>query len=248
LSVSRLEEHRRLWHAKPILRKAYAVWFDQLIAATAGRRRVLEVGAGPGFLADRARAGREYGTWIATDILPTAWNDIAADALRLPVRSASLDAVVGIDFIHHLATPGDFFREAGRVLVPGGILATVEPWITPFSFPIYRFLHQERCSWRLDPWHPFGEMSEGKDTFDGDAAVLWHLVRGTEPARWAALGLTPPRVRTMNSFAYLFTLGFRPASLLPAPLAPALFGIDRALGALSGLFAMRAFLIWERLP
>ena len=52
---ARLAEHRRIWQSKPVLSRVYAVWFDALLASLPPRPRVVEVGAGPGFLSDHAR-------------------------------------------------------------------------------------------------------------------------------------------------------------------------------------------------
>lgn len=245
MSVQRLEEHRRLWEAKPVLRDVYAVWFDVLLEGLPARARVLELGAGPGFLSRHVRARRPDLRWIGTDILAVPWNDLAADGLRMPFRDAAVDAVVGLDFIHHLARPARFFGEAARVLAPGGTLRVVEPWVTPFSFPVYRWLHQEGCRPRLDPWNPFG-LGDEKDAFEGDAAVVWRLLRDTSPARWGELGLAPPGWRVLNGFAYLASLGFRPHALVPRSLARALIGLDRAAGALAPVMGMRAVVSWQR--
>src|SRR5207344_113714 len=133
---------------------------------------VVEVGAGPGFLSGYAAQAAPGLRWVGTELIPTPWNELVADGLRLPVRAAALEGVAGLDLVHHLARPAAFFREAARVLKPGGTLAVVEPWVTPFSFPIYRWLHQEGCRPSLDPWDPFGVGDAGaKDAFEGDAAV-----------------------------------------------------------------------------
>jgi len=245
VSVERLLEHRRLWAAKPVLARVYEPWFDALLDAAPRGARVLEVGAGPGLLEPRARATRPDLRWVATDLHAVPWNTLAADAGRLPIRGATVDAVVGLDVLHHLGDPAAFFAEAARVLPAGGRLALVEPWITPFSWVIYRFLHQEDCRLSVDPWRPFP--GEGKDSFEGDAAVPWRLVRDTGEARWRELGLAPPRVRRVNALAYLATLGFRPRSLLPLGLAGTAAALDRAAGPLAPLLALRAELTWERL-
>lgn len=244
MSLERLHEHRRLWRSKPVLARVYAPWFDLLLAAAPPGARVLEVGAGPGFLGAEARARRPDLRWIASDLHPAPWNALAADAGRLPLAAASVDAVVGLDVLHHLAAPADFFRGAARVLRPGGRLALVEPWITPFSWVIYRVFHPEDCRLSVDPWDPFP--AHGKDSFDGDAAVPWKMVRGTKDARWRELGLSPPGVARLNAFAYLLTLGFRPGSLLPVALAAPVMAFDRAARPLAPLAGLRAVLTWEK--
>jgi SAM-dependent methyltransferase len=247
MSLERLEEHRRLWAAKPLLQDVYRVWFDALTAALPARARVLEVGAGPGFLAAHARERRPDLQWIASDILPAPWNDLAADGLRQPFGPGSFQALVGLDFIHHLARPERLFTEAARVLAPGGALVAVEPWVTPFSYPVYRWLHPEGCRLGLDPWNPFGaDVGEAKDAFDGDGAVVWKLIRTTPAARWAALGLEPPETTLVNGFAYLASLGFRPAALVPRGVGRVLMSLDRALRPLAGALGLRVLVRWRR--
>ena len=243
MSLERLLEHRRLWASKPVLSRVYEPWFDALLDEADRGARVLEVGAGPGFLSARARERRTDLRWTASDLHPAPWNAVAADADRLPVAGASVDLVVGLDLLHHLARPAEFLAEAARVLREGGRLALVEPWITPLSWLVYRFFHQESCRLSVDPWHPF---PAGKDSFDGDAAVPWSLVRRTPTGRWRALGLDPPRVRRLNAFAYLLSLGFRPGSLLPGPLVPTAMGVDRLTSPFAPVTALRAKLVWDR--
>lgn len=248
MSRERLLEHRRLWNAKPVLRDVYEVWFDALLEELGDARDVLEIGAGPGFFSEHAREHARGRRWLAADLVPAEWNDLAADATSLPFGGAAFDAIAAVDVVHHLARPADFFQEARRVLRPGGRVVAVEPWVTALSFPVYRWLHQEGCRPRLDPWRPFGEAtSDGKDPFEGDAAVVWSLVRKTDASRWHQLGFEPPRVTVLNGFAYLPTLGFRPGSLLPRRLAPLLIGLDRWTARLARWTGLRALAVWQRL-
>jgi SAM-dependent methyltransferase len=247
MSFDRLLDHRRLWKEKAVLPRVYGVWFDELLDTIGPRRRVLEIGAGPGLLSAYAKEADPSRLWIATDILETPWNALVVDGGRLPVKSGSIDAVAAFDLIHHLADPRAFFEEAARVLAPGGRMVVVEPWVTPFSYPIYRFLHEEGCTLGLDPWDPFGVAKGGsKAAFTGDAAVVSRLVRTTPSETWRALGFGAPQVRLLNGFAYLLSGGFQPYSLLPQGLVGAFQGLDRWTTALSPLFALRALALWDR--
>jgi ubiquinone/menaquinone biosynthesis C-methylase UbiE len=224
----------------------YGVWFDLLLEQLPQGATTLEIGAGMGAFAAHARERRPDLRWIATELTVTGWNDVVADALRLPLREATIDAVVGLDVLHHLARPRWLFTEAARVLRPGGRLALVEPWVTPLSFVIYRFFHQESCVFS-DPWKPFADTGDlTKEAFDGNAAVLNLVVHRTAREDWASLGFAPPRVDLLNGFAYLLTLGFRMTSLLPARAASTAIRMDHWLRALAPLFALRASAVWVR--
>jgi len=247
VSLDRLIEHRRLWDEKPTLARVYEVWFDRVLSALPPESRVLEVGAGPGFFARHAARVRPDLRWVASDLLAAPWNRLVADALQLPIRSGSVDAVVGIDFIHHLARPARFFREAARVLAPAGRIVAIEPWITMLSYPVYRFLHHERCRTTLDPWDAFPD-AEAKDAFDGDSALPWALVRHSLAETWRHLGLEPPRVRLLNGFAYLMSLGFKSGCLLPASAAGVVLSLDEAMRPVARLSALRAELTWWSTP
>ncbi|MBI3932196.1 MAG: class I SAM-dependent methyltransferase [Acidobacteria bacterium] len=247
MSRERLEEHRRIWKRKPVLADVYAVWFDALLGVLPSRGRILEVGAGPGFLSAYARRRRPEVLWVATDLVEAPWNDLVADGLGLPVREGSVHAIAALDLVHHLARPERFFREARRVLVPGGVLAVIEPWLTPFSYPIYRWLHQEGCRPGIDPWNPFGAAGR-KEPFEGDSGVFTRLLRQPPPVRWRDLGLGPPRLTLLNGFAYLLSLGFREASLLPRWLAAPLLRLDGRASSLARYVGLRALVVWERLP
>jgi SAM-dependent methyltransferase len=246
MSLARLHEHRAIWQGKPVLAEVYRVWFDLLLGELQGCRRVLEVGAGPGFLSEYVRRALPGRSWLATDVLPAPWNDLVADGLRLPFRDGGVDGIAAMDLIHHLARPATFFTEAARVLGTGGRIVAVEPWVTPLSYPVYRWLHQEGCDLGLDPWRPFGPGDEGKAAFDGDAAVVYRVVKSARVEDWARMGFEPPRVRVLNAFGYLLSLGFREQSLLPRGLAGLMTGLDAALQGVSRATGMRALLVWRR--
>lgn len=237
MSLQTLIEHRRVFAEKAVLKDVYGVWFDRLLDGLPRGARVLEAGAGPGLFSPHSLARRPDLRWIALDLIEAPWNDIVADAQVLPFRDATFDAVLGVDFVHHLSTPLEFFREAARVLKPGGELRVVEPWVSPFSFPIYRYLHQEGATLGLDPSRPFSK-GGAKAPFDGDAGVTRAIAAKVDGPTWRRLGFAgAAALSPINGFAYLLSLGFKKPSLLPRSLAGTVIALDRLLP--KALTAMR---------
>lgn len=246
MSLERLEDHRRIWAEKPVLARVYEPWFDALLDHAPPHERVLEVGAGPGMMAAHARRRRPDLRWVSSDLLPAPWNDVAADAGRMPFAAGAFGAVLCLDLVHHLGRPRDFFTEAARVLRPGGRIAAVEPWVSPFSYPIYRWLHGEGCNLGIDPWDPFPAGASAKQAFDGNGALTWRVANAGGEETWRPLGFRPPRIRRLNAFGYLLSLGFKRGSLLPRGLVPVTRWIDDATRPLAALTAMRALVVWEK--
>ena len=93
--------------------------------------QVLEIGSGPGHVADLlAETGATVtGVDFSSDMVEVAqWSypDVTfqqADAEQLPFEAGSFDAVVANFVVHHLARPEVVFGEVNRVLKPGGRFA-----------------------------------------------------------------------------------------------------------------------------
>lgn|GEM_PF-2495422 len=123
----------------------------RLVAAlrTAPEGPIVEVGCGKGhFLDQLARArGGAGGLLVGVDVsraverLPAqGFAGIKADGEALPLRDASVGAVVYDGALHHVIDYPTAVREAVRVLVRGGLLLIHEPVTSWFSRLAHRLL------------------------------------------------------------------------------------------------------------
>ncbi|MFQ5671382.1 MAG: class I SAM-dependent methyltransferase [Acidobacteriota bacterium] len=91
-------------------------------------RRVLEVGSGPGHIAEALTQAGAVVTGVdfsasMIDVAKRRYPHISfqeADAEQLPFKADTFDAVVSNFVVHHLARPEIAFKEVCRVLKPGG--------------------------------------------------------------------------------------------------------------------------------
>jgi SAM-dependent methyltransferase len=240
-----LLRHRRVWEQKPMLRRVYSEeFFARLLAQRVMDGVSIEVGAGPGFF-------KQFAPGIfSTDLIWCPWLDAIADAQHLPFRRGSVANIFGLDMLHHLAAPLDFLRESARILAPGGRLILIEPWITPFSWFIFRFLHQERCDLSETAWTAtHGNPAQEKLAFDGNQAIPYLLFGPRYGAR-TLQALPELRMLALEPFclfAYLLSGGFNHMGLLPESWYPLVSRFERASQPLwRRLAALRALVVLEK--
>jgi len=93
--------------------------------------QVLELGSGPGHVADLLFQAGAIVTGVdfspkMVEVAQNKYPEITfrqADAEQLPFEAGSFDSVVANFVVHHLARPEIVFREVNRVLKPGGRFA-----------------------------------------------------------------------------------------------------------------------------
>ncbi len=93
---------------------------------------LVDVGCGSGgheVFNYRATAMRSIGLDVDPSVADNelAHHRAAGDGGQMPVRSSVADVVVSQEVLEHLRDPGAFFREASRVLKPGGVLLLMTP-------------------------------------------------------------------------------------------------------------------------
>ena len=238
-------KHRRVWQQKRVLQRIYGQeFFARIVSWRKKDGLCVEVGAGPGFFKDF------FPEVVSTDLVWSPWLDLVADAQNLPFRTSSVSNIFGVDVLHHLASPMKFLLEAQRVLVPGGHLILIEPWVTPFSYLVYRYFHQEDCILSAHPW----ELNEpqplsAKKAFDSNQAIPYLLFgpRSRRRTLDALPGFWPLVIEPVCLFAYLLSMGFKPINLLPEFLYPVVSKIEKAtLPLWRSLAALRVLIVLEK--
>ncbi len=192
--------------SKPFLRRIHDEWHQAMCEQLPdGARRVVEIGSGTGYLHE---ALPEV---VATDILTLPWLTVAADALHMPFRASSLDAVVMINVMHHLPDLEAFFNQIRETLRPGGRLVCVEPWVNAAAGFVWTWLHHEPYA----PASPVWTLPHGGPLAMANSALPWIALerdRSLFQSRFPELSIVS--IEPQMPFAYILSGG------LKTPLGP----------------------------
>jgi|SRR5438093_4019478 len=231
------DEYLSVWGGKPVLRAIYEDFYDR-IAAQCTSGMTIEIGGGIGNLK------RWLPGVVSTDIQFVPWLDCVADAQHLPFADGSAANIVMVDVLHHVEFPIRFFREAERLLQPGGRIVMVEPAITWGSTLFYRLLHQEPVRMSADPLVE-GTPNPARDPYKSNQAIPTLIVI---KHRERFLRLFPnfkiSCVEWISLLAYPLSGGFKRWNLIPAGWSSPLLKVERALEpALGRWMAFRLILV-----
>ncbi len=229
---------RQIVCEKRFLRRLYEDWYAALRAAVpAGPGAVLELGSGGGFLRE------VIPDLVTSDVFPVPGVDQVVDAHELPFEDGALRAVLMTNVLHHLADVRRFFREAARCVRPGGVMALVEPWNTPWSRFVYRHFHYEpfdpaTASWTFPATGPLSGANN---------ALPWILFARdrerflAEFPQWRI-----ETVRPIMPFRYLLSGGVGFRSLMPGWTYPACKAFEACLSPWRNYLAMFAHVVLVR--
>lgn len=201
------ELRRSIVLSKPFLRAIYEDWYRAIRERIPdGDGSVLELGSGAGFF-EQFLPGL-----ITSEVFECPGVRLVADARQLPFASGDLRAIVMTDVLHHIPDVAAFFREAARCLRSGGVIAMVEPWVSPWSRFIYRHLHHEPFEPEAERW----DFPAKGPLSDANGALPWILFQRDRKRFEAEFpGLRIEEIRPMMPFRYLVSGGVSMRSLMP---------------------------------
>ena len=141
---------RTIVHSKPFLKRIYQEWYRTIANCLPDiPGSVLELGSGAGFLANYIPG------LITSEVFHCPDVRLVLDGQSLPFASESLRGIVMTNVLHHVPDARAFLSEAARCLRPGGVIAMIEPWVSPWSYLIYTHLHHEPFETQVRDWrHP----------------------------------------------------------------------------------------------
>jgi SAM-dependent methyltransferase len=189
----------------------------------------LELGSGAGFIKE------VIPEVITSEYLPLPTVDKVCSALDLPFEEGSLSAVFLLDVLHHLPDLNLFFNEMNRCLLPGGVVAMVEPANTVWSRFVYRHFHHEPLDpavtdWRLPPGGPLSM---------ANIALPWIVFcRDRTKYDREYPDLEVVKIECFGPMLYLLSGGFSHRQMLPDCLYSAVRCGEQLLTPLNGLLGM----------
>ena len=233
-----LQQQEEAWRRKPSLRALYRQWAEEARSHFIPGP-TLEIGCGIGNLKETIK------NVLSLDVIETKWTDIVGDAAQLPLKEGSLSNLILFDTLHHLPRPLAFLGEALRVLRPGGRVAIIDPYISPLSYPFYRFLHHEPVILRCDPLAGDQVCTEDPEDSNQALATLLFFSRRRDPNALCP-GLRLVTRKRFAFFAYPLTGGFSKRTFLPHKVILAIQRGEKLLAPLSFLLAFRTLVVLEK--
>ena len=219
---------REIILGRPLVKEAYDVWYRRVLAdvdSVGPTGAVVELGSGAGYLKSIR------GDTITSDIVAGA--DRVIDATSLPFPDASVRALILTQTLHHIADLEVFFREADRVLVPGGVVSIVDVAATPFARLFFSCFHPEPFDRTQVAW------SFDARTIESNQALSWILfVRDRSRFADRFPQLVVERLTLLPWFGYLVSGGVTRRNLVPPRLSALVRAGDWVLRPLLPLLAL----------
>ena len=229
----------RIIREKPFLKQIYKEWYVTLAAALPDvpEGPVLELGAGGGFLKEFVH------DLITSEVFYVPHVDAVIDGQCLPFPTAALSGIVMANVLHHLPQPRVFFAESARCVRSGGVIAMIEPWVTPWSRLVYGRLHHEPFQPDARNW----EFPQSGPLSSANGALPWIIFQRDraqferEFPAWKIRDIHP-----CMPFRYVVSGGVSMRSLMPGWMFGFWRWLEDLLSSWMDNLAMFALIVLER--
>lgn len=222
--------HRDIILQKPILKKIYVDWYNDIMSAakTNVQGKILEIGSGGGFLKQL------YPAVVTSDILPLETCEMTFSAEEIPFKENELSAIVMLNVFHHIPHPWKFLKEAERTLAKGGKIVMIEPANSSFGRFIYKRFHHEPFDEKGD-WEI---VSKGPLSDSNQALPYIYFERDVEKFKTEFPNLKINKVKYHSPLRYLLSGGVSMKALVPSWSYGIIKGIELLLNPFGKLFGM----------
>lgn len=237
-----VQQHRDHYLHRHSLQAVYKHWaarMSRYLSDVNGRS--IELGCGCGALS-------QHLDLVKTDIYKHPWVDEVVDACNMPYQNGECANLLAIDMLHHLPEPSCFFDETNRVLAKDGRLIMIEPYISCFSYFIYRFLHHEPFDMKVDPFGNNNLIDKHSGEVCNEAIPTMIFTRSQKLflAKWPQLNLIS--LDFSDFLVYPMTGGFSRHSWLPAKwISPLIKAEDAFLKLFGRLLGMRILIVLQKM-
>lgn len=243
-SVEHALAHREVLERKLLAQKLFDSFYRQCrsfdlryFGPTQGR--ILEIGSGS------SRLRESFPDVITSDLMPLPWIDLALSAEEMPIAEGSLRAIYGINVFHHLPDPRKFFREAIRVLNPGGGVVLIEPYHGLLARWLFPRLHPSEA---FEPDAPTWESEGARARMSGANQALSYIVfkRDREQFLHEFPELELLEDHPHTHLSYLASGGVNFRQLVPNRCIGLLRGVERMLSPFNRWIALQHTIVLRK--
>ena len=225
---------RDMIESKPLIKRCYDLWYTLLlndadsVPLPCRTGRIIELGSGLSYI-KRLRP-----QVVTSDVTPGI-ADLVIDGRELPFPDNSVQALLLTHVFHHIPDVTRFFREACRVLVPGGVISMVDITHTPFARFFFSTFHPEPYDDGASGW----SFPEGHSVLNSNQALAWIVFcRDAAEFRRQFPALQLEQVRYLPWLSYLLSGGVNLRSFVPRFITRVFPAIDDLIKPLDHLFAV----------
>lgn len=220
---------------KEIYKRIYCEILEDIYINTDNSQKILEIGSGGhGFIKEIDKKV------ITSDIEKHKNCDLVVNAECIPFENESLDAIIGIQVLHHIINPSNFLHEAVRTLRHNGVIILFEPSYGLVSTLLHKFFHSE----------PFEKKQSFEDAMYSNKtnqAVSYILFKKYKKKLFKQLPqLSVVKIKKRSFLEYIMSGGFHHKAYVPEKLITLFKGIDKMLMPFMGLLSIHQIIILKR--